>query len=249
MERLQKRIADSGLTSRRKAEELIRQGRVSVNDELISEMGYLVKKDDVVKVDGKLLPEKERNIYLAINKPQGYICTTDDELGRKTIMDLVPEKYKKIRLFNLGRLDANTTGIIILTNDGAFKNQVAGPHSGIEKEYLVRVKGIVKSNEIKMLLNGITHDGVKYLPPLIYLESVDKEHDSSLLTVVITDGKNHEIKNMFDYINHPVKKLKRVRYGAVTIAGLNYGESRELTIHEVKLLINESKKEKNLRGR
>ena len=249
MERLQKRIADSGLTSRRKAEDLIRQGKVSVNDAVITEMGYLVKKDDIIKVDGKILPEKERNIYLAINKPQGYISTTDDELGRKTIMDLVPEKYKKIRLFNLGRLDVNTTGIIILTNDGAFKNQVAGPKSGVEKEYLVRVKGIVKSNEIKTLINGISIDGVKYLPPLIYLESIDKEHDSTLLTVIITDGKNHEIKNMFDYINHPVKKLKRVRYGCVTVDGLDYGDSRELSIHEVKLLINESKKEKNLRGR
>lgn len=249
MERLQKRIAESGYTSRRKAEILIKEGKVKVNDFVITEMGYQVSKNDVIKINDEIIPEKPRNIYLLLNKPQGYITSTMDEKARKTVLDLIPEKYKEFRLYPVGRLDNNTTGLIILTNDGEFKNQISGPKSGIEKEYLVRVEGIVKSNEIKPLLNGINFEGEQYLPSIINIQEIDKEHNSTLLTCIITDGKNHEIKNMFQYINHPVKKLKRIRYGNITIDDLPMGMVRELTIHEIKVLINESKKEKNIRGR
>ena len=249
MERLQKRIADSGYTSRRKAERLIQEGKVTVNDVLVTDLGVKVSKNDIIKINNQLLPEKPRNIYLALNKPQGYITSTEDELNRKTIMDLIPAKYKEFRLYPVGRLDNNTTGIILLTNDGEFKNQIAGPKSGIEKEYLVRVEGIVKTNEVKILSQGIKYQGEQYLPSIIRIESIDKEHNSTLLTCIITDGKNHEIKNMFSSINHPVKKLKRVRYGVITIDNLPEKMVRELTIHEIKLMFNESKKEKNMKGR
>ena len=212
-------------------------------------MGYKVTKDDIIKINDVILPNKPRHIYLVIHKPSGYITTTNDEKKRKTIIELIPEKYREFRLYPIGRLDSNTTGILILTNDGSFKNLISGPSSGLEKEYLVRVEGIVTSNEIKTLSKGISFNGEQYLPPIINIEEKDTKHNSTLLKVIITDGKNHEIRNMFEYINHPVKKLKRIRYGIITLNDLPLGASRELTLHEIKLLINESKKEKNLRGR
>ncbi len=249
MERLQKRIADSGYTSRRKAEVLIAEGKVSVNDHIVTDMGFKVSKNDIIKINNQLLPETPRHIYLVLNKPQGYITSTDSDSNHKTVMELVPQKYKEFRLYPIGRLDVNTTGVILLTNDGEFKNQISGPASGIEKEYLVRVSGIVKINELKTIEKGINYEGKQYLPSIVKIESIDKEHDSTLLRCIITDGKNHEIKNMFDSINHPVKKLKRTRYGIITLDNLPEKAVRELTIHEIKLMVNESKKEKNMRGR
>ena len=251
MKRIQKRISELGYCSRRKAEELIILGRVKVNDQLLnqSNLGFLVNDDDIIKIDDKIINQEIEKIYLVLNKPSGYIVSTDDEFNRKTIYQLLDTKYQKMNLSSLGRLDYDTKGVIILTNDGEFKNQCSGPKSGIEKEYLARVKGIVTKPEITVLLKGLNYQGVQYLPAVIKIISIDKEHDSTLLSIIITDGKNHEIKNMFEYINHPIKKLNRIRYGNITLANLPIGKYRHLTIHETHILYNLSKQNKNLRER
>lgn len=247
MIRLQKRIADAGIASRRKAEEMILAGRVKVNDVVITEMGYKVSNDDIVKVDNNIIESITKKVYLALNKPSGYICTRKDEFDRKTIFDLLDAEYKSYNLHSLGRLDYDTKGIIILTNDGDFTQMISGPRSGVEKEYLVRCKGEVKEQELLLISRGITYNGEKYLPSKSYIVSYDAKNDSTLVNTIITDGKNHEIKNMFKFINHEVKKLTRVRYGNITLDNIPSGGFRELSIHEIKVLISLSKGEKNLR--
>ncbi len=249
MDRLQKRIAEAGIASRRKAEELIKQGVVTVNDQVITEMGYLVGKNDQIKVNGKLITKCEEKNYLALNKPQGVISTSSDEHKRKTVMDFIPEEFKEYRIYPVGRLDYDTKGIILLTNDGNFMNEMVGPRSGIEKEYLARVEGIVDPKELSPLMYGLKDKGVSYLPSYCELISVDKEHNSSLVKIIITEGKNHQVKNMFLSINHRVKKLSRTRFGNITTKDLLVGEIRTLTVHEVKQLLALAKAEKNIRKR
>ena len=249
MERLQKRIAASGVASRRKAEELIKQGCVKVNNEVITEMGYLVTNKDQIKVYDKLITKVEEKIYLVLNKPQSTICSVNDEHKRKTVIDLLPEEFKKYRLFPVGRLDYDTKGVLILTNDGEFMNQMVGPKSGVEKEYLARVEGIVEFKELHGIIHGLEYKGVKYLPAFVEIVSVDKDHNSSLIRIIITEGKNHQVKNMFLAINHKVKKLTRTRFGNITTKDLLVGEVRHLSVHEVKQLIALSKQEKNIRKR
>lgn len=249
MERLQKRIAASGITSRRKAEELIKLGQVKVNDQVVTEMGFLVSDKDQIKVNNKLITKVEEKIYLALNKPQSVICSVKDEHKRKTVIDILPEIYKEFRLFPVGRLDYDTKGILLLTNDGEFMNHMVGPRSGIEKEYLARVEGVVEFKELNPLIHGLEYKGTSYLPAYVEIVSVDREHNSSLIKIIITEGKYHQVKNMFLAINHPVKKLTRTRFGVVTTKDLLSGEVRNLTVHEVKQLIALSKQEKNIRKR
>ena len=238
MERLQKRIAASGIASRRKAEELIKLGQVKVNDQVVTEM-----------VNNKLITKVEEKIYLALNKPQSVICSVKDEHKRKTVIDILPEIYKEFRLFPVGRLDYDTKGILLLTNDGEFMNHMVGPRSGIEEEYLARVEGVVEFKELNPLIHGLEYKGTSYLPAYVEIVSVDREHNSSLIKIIITEGKYHQVKNMFLAINHPVKKLTRTRFGVVTTKDLLSGEVRNLTVHEVKQLIALSKQEKNIRKR
>ena len=249
MERLQKRIAASGYASRRKAEELIKNGHVKVNGQLITEMGYLVSNDAEIIIDNKVITKCEEKIYLALNKPQGYLSTTSDDKKRKTVIDLLPSEFSNYRIYPVGRLDYDTKGIILLTNDGEFMNQMVGPRSGIEKEYLARVEGIVAPKELGPLMYGLKDNNITYLPAYCEIISVDEEHKSSLVKIIITEGKYHQVKNMFKAINHPVKKLTRTRFGNITSKDLLVGEVRSLTIHEVRTLIGLSKKEKNIRKR
>ena len=249
MDRLQKVIAHSGVASRREAEELIRQGVVSVNGKVITEMGYLVSSSDTITVNGEVIGKVDTYYYLALNKPSGYICSTADEKRRKTIMELLPAKYQNIRLYPVGRLDYDTKGVILITNDGAFMNEMVGPQSGVEKEYLARIEGLVTNEDLYIFYQGITIDGVKYLPARFKIESVDQKHSSSLVRLLITEGRNHQVKKMFEAIGHPVKKLTRVRFGCITIDGLNVGDVRPLTIHEIKLLHQAATLNKNIRKR
>ena len=249
MDRLQKVIAHSGVASRRVAEELIKQGVVSVNGKVITEMGYLVSSSDTITVKGEVIGKVDTYYYLALNKPSGYICSTADEKRRKTIMDLLPDKYQNIRLYPVGRLDYDTKGVILITNDGAFMNEMVGPQSGVEKEYLARIEGLVTNEDLYIFYQGITIDGVKYLPARFKIESVDQKHSSSLVRLLITEGRNHQVKKMFEAIGHPVKKLTRVRFGCITLDGLNVGDVRPLTIHEIKLLHQAANLNKNIRKR
>lgn len=248
MERLQKRIAASGVASRRKAEELIKEGKVKVNDEVITEMGFLVKDSDIVKVNNQIIMANEK-VYYVLHKPSGYICSVSDDKMRKTVIDLLPTEIKNYNVFPIGRLDYDTKGVLLLTNDGDFMYQMVGPKSGVEKEYLARCEGIITDLDLLPLKKGLTYKGVKYLPAFVSIESIDRTHNSSLVKIIITEGKNHQVKNMFEAINHKVKKLTRTRFGSVTLENLPLGCVRPLTIHEIKTLYGKSKQEKNLRKR
>jgi 23S rRNA pseudouridine2605 synthase len=245
MERLQKRIAESGICSRRKAEELITAGRVKVNGQVVKILGTKVSGDDVIEVDGKVI-ENEIKKYYVINKPRGVVCTASDDLNRTTIIDILPEAVKKQRIYPVGRLDYDTKGVLLLTNDGEFMNALVGPKSGIEKEYLVRAKGILTMTDVKNLTEGVVINNKKTLPANVLLESFDRTHGSTLVRITITEGNYHQVKEMFKAIDHEVKKLTRVRFGNITINNLKEGEIKELSIKEVKILYGLAKQSKNL---
>ena len=245
MERLQKRIAESGICSRRKAEELITAGRVKVNGQVVKILGTKVSGDDVIEVDGKVI-ENEIKKYYVINKPRGVVCTASDDLNRTTIIDILPESVKKQRIYPVGRLDYDTKGVLLLTNDGEFMNALVGPKSGIEKEYLVRAKGILTMTDVKNLTEGVVINNKKTLPANVLLESFDRIHGSTLVRITITEGNYHQVKEMFKAIDHEVKKLTRVRFGNITINNLKEGEIKELSIKEVKILYGLAKQSKNL---
>lgn len=246
MERIQKRIAASGVASRRKAEELILEGRVRVNGELVDSLGVKVGPKDEVTVDDIVIT-KSSFVYLALNKPRGFLSTVSDDLGRKTVMDLLPKEWHEFRLFPVGRLDYDTKGIILMTNDGDFMNMMVGPKSGIQKEYLVRVKGILNNGDLVKLENGVMVNGKITLPAIVSIESIDRTNATTLVRMVITQGMNHQVKEMFKAIGYEVKRLTRVRFGCVEIDDLSEGETRRLTIHEVKTLREASKQSKILR--
>lgn len=245
MDRLQKIIAAAGIASRRKAEELIKAGRVKVNDQVITEMGFIPNKHDVIKVD-EVIVTKEEKKYYCLYKPRNIISSVSDEHNRQTVIDILPDSLKTERLFPVGRLDYDTKGVLLITNDGEFMNKMVGPRSGIEKEYLVRIKGFMTKEEVSLLSEGLVVGKTKYLPAIINIESIDRLNQSSLVRVIITEGHYHQIKLMFDALKHPVKRLTRVRFGCISIENLKEGEIRPLTIHEVKTLLELAKKDKVL---
>lgn len=232
MERLQKVIANAGFISRRKAEELIRQGRVFVDGVKVVELGTKVAKGQMITIDGKMLEKEEKEYYL-LNKPRGVVTTTSDDKHRKTVVDLIPTDK---RIYPVGRLDYDTTGLLILTNDGELANLLTDPKQKIEKEYIVKVKGIVGAKQIIPLQQGILLDGVKCIPRRVKLRKVDKEKDTSMIELTICEGKNHEIKRMMASVGLEVLKLKRERIGFLTLGNLPSGKARKLTVKEVKKL-------------
>ncbi len=240
MERLQKYLARCGVASRRKAEEIISSGRVKVNGEVITEMGYKVSGNDTVEVDGEVLEIKDK-IYLAMNKPRGIISSSNDEKGRKTVVSILPKEIQDYRVFPVGRLDYDTKGILLLTNDGEFMNTLVGPKSNLEKEYLVRVDGIASRDVTKKIAYGVDIGGYTTRRAFCEIVEVDNEHKSTLIRVIIREGKYHQIKRMFEAVGYPVKHLTRVRFGEITTEGLKEGEVRYLTPHEIKRLVAMSK--------
>ncbi|NJP38148.1 pseudouridine synthase [Alkalicoccus luteus] len=233
MERLQKIIASAGITSRRKAEKLIEDGKVQVNGETVTELG---KKADAAKdtilVDGVPL-QKESPVYYVLYKPSGVISSAKDEAGRKTVVDYIDTDK---RVYPVGRLDYDTSGIIILTNDGEFANTLMHPKYQVEKAYLAKVEGIPSRQLIKKLQNGIVIDDQKTAPAFAKVRKTDQRKGTSLVELVIHEGRNRQVRKMFDAIGHPVIKLRRERYGILDTKGLNAGEYRELKPHEVKKL-------------
>lgn len=244
-ERLQKYMARSGVASRRHSEELIREGKVAVNGVIITEMGYKVSSNDIVTVNGIEILKEEKKYYV-MNKPRYIICSVNDEKNRKTVISTLPSSLNKYRLYPVGRLDYDTKGILLLTNDGEFMNKLVGPSSFTEKEYLVRVDGIVQKEDVKKLIDGVVIEGgYKTRKCKAFIKSIDKVNKSTLLDITIQEGKNHQIKNMVKAIGYPAKRLTRIRFGCLSIEGLKEGEVRELTVHEVKMLLNDAIAEKN----
>jgi len=234
MERLQKVIAQSGLASRRKAEELIKQGKVKVDGQVVTELGTKVASNAAIEVAGKKLLTEEKEYYL-LNKPRGTISSVSDEHDRDTVVSLI---NTTTRIYPVGRLDYDTTGILILTNDGNLTNILTHPKFNVEKTYIAKIEGFLSSEEMNKLKRGIAIDGIKVLPTKIKSRKRDYDKKTEIIELTIVEGRNHIVKRLFSELNHEVVKLKRESYSFLTLGNLKSGEYRELTLKEVKKLYN-----------
>ncbi len=233
MERLQKVIANSGFCSRRKAEEYIVKGQVYVDGKKITELGTKVNYEAEIIVNGQVLNSKEEKEYYLLYKPEGVISSVSDEKGRKTVVSLIPTRA---RIYPIGRLDYNTTGLLLLTNDGDLANILMHPSNNIEKCYLAKVEGIITPEEFMKIKRGLIIEGRKVVPTYVKIKKINKEANTSSIYIGITEGRNHIVKKMMSFLGHDVIKLKRETYAFLTLAGLTPGESRRLSIKEVKKL-------------
>jgi len=236
IERLQKYLAGAGIASRRKCEELILQGRVEVNNFIVTELGTKVDpQKDVVKVDDKLVKYKEDKhySYILLNKPKGYLTSLSDPFGRPTVLDLL--KGVKERIYPVGRLDFNSEGLLILTNDGELAYALTHPAKEVEKVYIVTVKGIPSSEKLKTLSMGvILKNNYKISPCNIYL--IKTVNGNAILKIKIKEGKKRQIRKMAEYIGHFVLKLRRIQTGPIFLKGVKPGEYRYLNKEEIKNL-------------
>ena len=232
MERLNKYISKCGVSSRRKADELILSGKVKVNGEIVRELGTKVSGTDTVLIDGKVIESQLKEYYL-LYKPRAVISSVKDDRGRDTVTSLIKTKT---RIYPVGRLDYDTTGIILLTNDGELSNILTHPSRDVTKEYLAKVKGFFRKEDALCLSDGIMLNGVKTKKAHFKLDRYDKKNDVSYVKVIITEGRNHQVRNMFMSLGYDTIKLKRERYAFLDLKGLKSGEYRELSTHEVKQL-------------
>ncbi|MCB1051133.1 MAG: pseudouridine synthase [Acidobacteria bacterium] len=230
MERLQKILASAGIASRRMAESMIAEGRVTVNGQIVTEMGMKADPEvDHIKVDGKLLLKKELPIYCLLHKPKGVLSAAHDAEGKPVVTELMAHAIPE-RIFPVGRLDMNTEGALLLTNDGDLAHKLSHPASKCPKVYLAKVFGQPKIADLKRLERGITVDGTRYGP--CQIELISSEHNS-WVKVTLTEGKNHQIKNIFEAIGHPVSKLRRIAFAFLTVEDLEPGQFRLLDPDEV----------------
>ena len=239
MERLQKVIANSGYCSRRKAEELILEGKVFVNGSVIRELGTKVSHDDEIEVDGLSIKKDHNYEYYLLYKPRGVVTTTNDDKGRKTVVDLIDTTA---RIYPVGRLDYDTTGVLLLTNDGVFANGLMHPANEIDKVYIAKVKGLVNKEIAMKLSNGVFVDGKKTSKAHVKVKKYDKKSQTSVVELTIHEGRNHQVKKMFEAVGFEVLKLKRERISFLDVSNLKSGEYRKLNIKEVKKLYSEVKK-------
>ena len=228
--RLQVYLAHAGVASRRASEQIILDGRVTVNGEVVTELGTKVSSEDKITVDGKLVTLEEKKRYVLLHKPAGYVCSLKDEKGRDVAADLLKPHFSE-RLYNVGRLDMFSAGLIIFTNDGDFAAKVSHPSSEIEKEYIVETSVMIPEELPKQFLKGIRIEGVFY-----------KEKDVELLTkrklrVVLIEGKNREIRRVFEHFQIGIKSLTRMRIGTIKNNNLQAGQFRELTKEEITSLL------------
>ena len=219
MERLQKVIAQAGVASRRKAEELIVNCKVTVNGSIVRELGTKVSGTDIITVSGRQLTKESYEYYL-LNKPRGYICSLNDEFNRNIVTELIATDK---RIYPVGRLDYDTTGLIILTNDGTLANILMHPKNKVEKTYIAKIEGNLTMEELHKLKTGI----------VVKIKKHDIVKCTDLVEITIMEGRNHIVKNLFKAVGHEVEKLKREKYGFLELGSLKYGEYRPLTIKEV----------------
>ena len=236
IERLQKYLAGAGIASRRKCEEFIIQGQVRVNDSFITKLGTKIDpQKDIVEVKGKLIKYKEKKqySYILLNKPKGYLTSLSDPFGRPTVLDLL--KGIKERVYPVGRLDFNSEGILILTNDGELAYALTHPAKEVEKVYIVKVKGIPSLEKLKILSQGVTlENNYKISPCNIYLLKIT--NGNAILKIRIREGKKRQIRKMGEYIGHFVLKLRRTQLGPIYLKGVKPGEYRYLNKEEIKSL-------------
>ncbi len=231
--RINKFLADSGVASRRACDKLIEEGRVSVNGK-VCKLGVEVDLDDVVTVDGTAVFLKKKFEYYIMNKPKGYVTTVKDDKGRKTVMDLLPDSVG--RVYPVGRLDYDTEGLLIFTSDGELANRLTHPRNEIPKTYLVRIVGNISENALAKLRSGVILDGVKTKKATVKV--VNETQNFTKLHVTITEGKNRQVRRMFESVNLEVDFLKRIKIGDLTLHGLDRGEVRKLSKEEIYYLQN-----------
>lgn len=232
--RINKFLAEQGISSRRGSDQIIAEGRVTINGKP-AKAGDDVAADDVVMVDGKILSHKVKYEYYLLNKPKGYVCTVSDDKGRKTVIDLLPAGAG--RVFPVGRLDYDTEGMLILTNDGDLAYRLTAPKNEIPKTYLVRIEGTITDQQLNRLRAGVEIErGVVTKKCKITVTETSKTYTK--LRVVLTEGKNREIRKMFEVVGKNVDFLKRLKIGELTLTGLDRGAVRRLTPEEVYYLQN-----------
>ncbi len=230
-ERLQKFMAECGIASRRKCEEIILQKKVKVNGQVITELGVKVDNNDVVEYDGKIISKENEKVYILLNKPIGYVTTVDDQFSRDTVLDLVKVNE---RIVPVGRLDMYTSGAIILTNDGDFVYKVTHPKHEIEKTYNVTIKGIITKEEVETLSNGVDIGDYITKKAKVKILKIDKEKNISRLEIVIHEGKNRQVRRMCEAIGKKVLALHRSKIGNLSVKDLKIGEWRYLRNNEIK---------------
>lgn len=227
--RLQKYMALCGVASRRKSEEIILEGRVKVNKRIVRELGTKVDPNkDKIYVDDKIIHEENRKVYILLNKPIGYISTVQDEKGRRTVIDLIDGVNE--RIYPVGRLDADTTGLLLLTNDGELTNKLTHPRNKVVKRYIATVDGLPNKTALDQMRNGLYIDGKKTSPAKVKIAR--NYIDESILDIQIHEGRNRQVRKMCEAVNHPVKKLKRVSIGDIELGGLLIGNWRYLNDEE-----------------
>lgn len=236
MERLQKVMAEAGVASRRASEKLIASGHVAVNGKIVTQQGVKVTRSDQVTVDGVPIKYEPLKYYL-LNKPRGVISSAHDEKGRRTVVDILKDDGVEERVYPVGRLDYDTTGILLLTNDGDLANKLMHPKFEVQKTYVAKVKGVITNSEMKRLRLGVMVDGRKTKEARVKLLEVADNHQSSRVRLTIHEGRYHQVKRMLKAVNHPVIKLHRETYDSLNLVGLpSGGQWRELRPNEVKKL-------------
>ena len=227
--RLNKFLSSCGVASRRKSDEIIKSGKIFVNGIAVTELGTDIdEQKDKVEYNGKVLKLESDLVYFKLNKPKGCICSNADEKGRKTIFDIVQSDK---RLFSIGRLDYNTEGLILLTNDGDFAQILSHPSHEIDKEYIVTIEGKILESELAVLRAGVVENGKRM--PKARVEPIKYEGRTTRISVIINEGQNHQVRRMFDAIGKSIVLLKRVRVGPITLGGLKRGEFRPLSKKEM----------------
>ncbi|KHO62443.1 pseudouridine synthase [Thermoanaerobacter sp. YS13] len=232
MERLQKYLAECGIASRRKCEEYILQGRVKVNGKVVKELGVKINPDvDIIEFDDKIVRREEKKVYIMLNKPTGYITSVKDQFGRSTVMDLVKVKE---RIYPVGRLDYDTSGLLLLTNDGEIANILMHPRHEIMKTYIAKIKGIPTQEELERFRNGLLIGD--YLTSKAEIEILAVKNGTSVVEIKIHEGKNRQVRRMCEAIGHPVISLTRSKIGELSLEGLKPGEWRYLIQKEIDYL-------------
>lgn len=232
-ERLQKKIAAAGITSRRKAEELIVNGHVKVNGIVISQLGTLVDDHDDIQVHGKTI-KTQKMLTIMLNKPAGVLSSVSDDRQRKTVIDLISHK---VRLFPVGRLDYRSTGLLLLTNDGDLAHSLTHPKYHLPKVYHVKIRGSLQASQIALIENGLRTKEEKYQPATIKNVKIDLEKKQTHFDITLYEGKNREIRKMMEHFHHEVLKLNRFQIGPLQLGKLGSGQYRELSQDEIDLLI------------
>ena len=233
MDRLQKVIANSGYCSRRKAEELIQEGKVLVNGKVVVELGTKVGKNDTIQVEGITIDKNQEYVYYLLYKPRGVVTTVSDDVGRKTVVDLIDTN---VIIYPVCRLDYYTTLVLILNNDFEFANGLMHPSSKIDKVYIAKVNGILTGYDVKRLREGVMVDGKKTSKCHVKVKSIDKNKETCIVELVIHEGRNHQVKKMIEAVGKSVIKLKRERYGIFDLRGLKASEYRKITNKEVGIM-------------